>query len=580
MVKRFIKYYKNHKKLFALDIFCAFGIAALDLVFPMITRQVMNDIDSGIDITYIRTLGIFTAILIGLYVVKYVFNYIVNYWGHVVGVRMQYDMRKDVFKHLQTLPIKYFDDNKTGQIMSRIVNDLMQVSELAHHGPEDLFISLVMFIGSFILLCTINVKLTLIVFAFLPVLLYFAAKKRVKMAKAFKEVRKKIANVNAQLENSIAGVRVSKSFTNEEYEVEKFSEGNEKFKNARTYAYKYMAEFASGVRFITDVLNVVVIFAGGIFLIKGEINVPDLATYLIFIGLFMQPIRRLTGFVEQYQSGMAGFERFIELMDIEPEVKDRENAVELENAAGDIEFKNVSFQYDDNKSILSDLSLKIKHGETLAMVGPSGGGKTTICQLLPRFYEINQGDITVDNVNIHDMKLKSLRQNIGVVQQDIFLFTGTIKENILYGRPDATDEEIIEAAKKANIHEFIMTLSDGYNTYVGERGVKLSGGQKQRISIARVFLKNPPILILDEATSALDNESEAIIQKSLEELSKGRTAIIVAHRLSTIKNADNIIVITSEGIEEKGTHEELMCKEGIYTRLYNAQFKGFIPDEI
>ncbi|MCM1989612.1 ABC transporter ATP-binding protein [Oceanirhabdus seepicola] len=580
MVKRFIKYYKNHMGLFILDLFCAFGIAALDLVFPMITRRVMYDIESGIDITYIRTLGIFTAILIGLYVVKYIFNYIVNYWGHVVGVRMQYDMRKDVFKHLQTLPVKYFDDNKTGQIMSRIVNDLMQVSELAHHGPEDLFISLVMFIGSFILLCTINVKLTLIVFAFLPVLLYFAAKKRVKMAKAFKEVRKKIANVNAQLENSIAGVRVSKSFTNEEYEVEKFSEGNEKFKNARTYAYKYMAEFASGVRFITDVLNVVVIFAGGIFLIRREINVADLATYLIFIGLFMQPIRRLTGFVEQYQSGMAGFERFIELMDIEPEVKDRDDSVELENVVGDIEFKNVSFQYDDNKSILSDLSLNIKHGETLAMVGPSGGGKTTICQLLPRFYEINKGDITVDNVNIHDVKLKSLRQNIGVVQQDVFLFTGTIKENILYGRPDATDEEIIQAAKKANIHEFIMTLNEGYNTYVGERGVKLSGGQKQRISIARVFLKNPPILILDEATSALDNESEAIIQKSLEELSKGRTAIIVAHRLSTIKNADNIIVITSEGIEEKGNHEELMSKEGIYTRLYNAQFKGFIPDEI
>ncbi len=580
MVKRFVKYYKNHMGLFIIDLICAFGIAALDLVFPMITRRVMYDIDAGIDSSYIKTLAIFTAILIGLYAVKYVFNYIVNYWGHVVGVRMQYDMRKDVFKHLQTLPVKYFDDNKTGQIMSRIVNDLMEVSELAHHGPEDLFISLVMFIGSFILLCTINVKLTIIVFAFLPVLLYFAAKKRVKMAKAFKDVRKKIANVNAQLENSIAGVRVSKSFTNEEYEIEKFSEGNEKFKNARTYAYKYMAEFASGVRFITDILNVVVIFAGGIFLVRGDIKVPDLATYLIFIGLFMQPIRRLTGFIEQYQSGMAGFERFTELMDIEPEVKDRENAVELENVAGDIEFKNVSFQYDDNKSILSDLSLKIKHGETLAMVGPSGGGKTTICQLMPRFYEINQGEITVDNVNIHDVKLKSLRQNIGVVQQDVFLFTGTIKENVLYGRPDATDEEIIEAAKKANIHEFIMTLNDGYNTYVGERGVKLSGGQKQRISIARVFLKNPPILILDEATSALDNESEAIIQKSLEELSKGRTAIIVAHRLSTIKNADNIIVITSEGIEEKGTHDELMSKEGIYTRLYNAQFKGFIPDEI
>lgn len=580
MLKRFIKYYGNHKKLFLIDLFCAFGISALDLVFPMITRKVMTDAKNGIDLSYMKTLVIFSLVLLGLYIIKYVFNYIVNYWGHIVGVRMQYDMRKDIFSHLQTLPIKYFDDNKTGQIMSRIINDLREISELAHHGPEDLFISLVMLVGSFGILCTINMKLTIIVFAFIPIMVYFAAVKRVKMTQAFRDVRKKIAVVNAQIENSISGIRVSKSFTNEEYEVDKFSDGNNKFREARSHAYKYMAEFVSGIRLITDVLNVAMIAAGTYFLATGQIDIIDFTTYFLYIGLLMQPIRRLTGFIEQYQAGMAGFERFAEIMDIKPEGDSEESKTELAQVDGKIEFNNVSFQYDNNKSVISNLSLNVQAGETLALVGPSGGGKTTVCQLIPRFYNISDGSITVDGKDIEDISLKSLRKNIGIVQQDVFLFTGTVKENILYGNPEAQDQDIIQAAKNANIHDFIMSLPDGYETYVGERGVKLSGGQKQRISIARVFLKNPRILILDEATSALDNESEAIIQKSLEELSKGRTVLVVAHRLSTIKNADKIIVLTSEGIEEEGAHDELIEKDGIYSRLYNAQFKGFIPDEI
>lgn len=577
MLRKFIPYYKKHMRLFILDLLCAFLVAGLDLVFPMVTRKLLNDV---LPKGHIRTLFVFVGVLVLLYIIKYILNFIINYWGHVVGVRMQYDMRKDIFTHLQTLPVSFFDDNKTGHIMSRIINDLMEVSELAHHGPEDLFISIVMIGGSFILLCTINVKLTLIVFAFLPFLIIFAMRKKIKMSQAFKKVRKKVANVNAQLENSISGVRVAKSFTNEDFEIEKFDIGNQEFKEARTYAYKYMAEFISGIRFIIDILNVIVIGAGGYFLYKNEINVPDLVAYLLYIGYFMQPIRRLTAFIEQYQSGMAGFERFVEIMNIEPEIKDKPDAVELKDVKGDIKLENITFRYKDSETVLSNLTLDIERGKTIALVGPSGGGKTTLCHLIPRFYELSEGDILIDKHSIKDITLKSLRQNIGMVQQDVFLFTGTIKENILYGRPDASDEEVVEAAKNANIHEFIMGLPNKYDTFVGERGVKLSGGQKQRISIARVFLKNPQILILDEATSALDNENEIIIQQSLERLSKGRTTLVVAHRLSTIKNADTIIVLTNEGIEEKGSHEELMKLDKIYGKLYNAQFKGFIPDSV
>lgn len=577
MIKRFISYYAPHKKLFFLDMFCAFLVAALDLVFPMFTNKLLKNAIPNKDL---RTIVIFAVVLALLYVVKLVANYIVDYWGHVMGVRLQYDMRKEVFSHLQTLPFRYFDDNKTGHIMSRIVNDLMEISELAHHGPEDIFISIVMLIGSFILLCNINLGLTLIIFAFIPVILWFTATRRVKMSNAFDEVRKKIAVVNAKLENSISGIRVAKSFTNEEYEMEKFDEGNSEFKVARSSAYKYMAEFMAGMRFLVDMLNVVVLGFGGYFVYKGYIDVIDLVTYFLYIAYFMQPIRRLTSFVEQYQSGMSGFKRFIEIMDTKSDIIDSKEAKELDQVEGNIDFKNATFKYNENTEILSNINLQIEAGKTLALVGPSGGGKTTICHLIPRFYELNEGEISIDGIDIKDVTLKSLRRNIGIVQQDVFLFTGTIKENILYGNPEANDEEVVKAAKNANIHEFICSLPDGYDTYVGERGVKLSGGQKQRISIARVFLKNPPILILDEATSALDNTSELIIQKSLEDLSKGRTTIVVAHRLSTVKNADEIVVLTDKGIIEKGPHEELMAKDGVYSKLYNAQFKGFIPDEI
>ncbi|KYH28437.1 ABC transporter ATP-binding protein [Clostridium colicanis] len=577
MIKKFIGYYKPHMKLFILDMVCAFLAAAADLFYPMISRKIINDAIPNRQLSLLYKLIIFLA---ALYILKLIFNYIVEYWGHVVGVRMQYDMRKEIFSHLQKLPFSYFDDNKTGHIMSRIVNDLMEVSELAHHGPEDLFISLVMLVGAFVALCTIDWRLTLIVFAFVPVMIIFSIKKRVKMTNAFKEVRKKVADVNAQLENSISGIRVAKSFTNEDYEMKKFNEGNDKFRISREFAYKAMAEFYSGIHFLIDVLNVIVICVGGIFTYKGIITSGDLVAYLLYISIFMQPIRRLTSFIEQYQSGMAGFERFMEIMNIQPDIKDREDAVELKDVKGDIEFRNVAFNYNDKKSVLSNINLKVEAGKTLALVGPSGGGKTTLCHLIPRFYEVTEGGIFIDGKNIKDLTLESLRKNIGIVHQDVFLFTGTIKENILYGNPDATDKEVIDAAKRANIHDFIINLPDGYDTYVGERGIKLSGGQKQRISIARVFLKNPPILILDEATSALDNATEIIIQKSLEKLSEGRTTIVVAHRLSTIKNADEIIVLTANGIEEKGSHEELIKKNGIYAKLYNSQFKGYIPDEV
>lgn len=577
MIRRFISYYSPHKKLFILDMVCAFLVAALDLVFPMFTNKLLRNAIPQKDL---RTILIFAGVLALLYVVKLIANYIVDYWGHVMGVRLQYDMRKDVFSHLQTLPFRYFDDNKTGHIMSRIINDLMEISELAHHGPEDVFISLVMLLGSFVLLCSINIKLTIIIFAFVPVILWFAATRRIKMSNAFDDVRKKIAVVNAKLENSISGIRVAKSFTNEDYEMEKFDEGNSEFKVARSSAYKYMAEFMAGMRFLVDMLNVVVLGFGGYFVYKGYIDVIDLVTYFLYIAYFMQPIRRLTSFVEQYQSGMSGFKRFIEIMDTKPDITDSPKAKELKDVKGNIQFSNATFKYNENTEILSNINLEIEAGKTLALVGPSGGGKTTICHLIPRFYELNEGDISIDGTSLKDITLKSLRRNIGIVQQDVFLFTGTIKENILYGSPEATDEEVIEAAKNANIHDFICSLPEGYNTYVGERGVKLSGGQKQRISIARVFLKNPPILILDEATSALDNTSELIIQKSLEDLSKGRTTIVVAHRLSTVKNADEIVVLTDKGIVEKGSHEELMTDKGIYSKLYSAQFKGFIPDEV
>ena len=568
MLKRFISYYKPVKKIFITDMICAFAVSVCDLFYPMITRNIINiyvpNQQFKLMITWLVVLGL-------IYILKFGLNYYITYYGHIMGVKMQANMRKDIFDHLQDLPFVFFDENKTGSLSSRIINDLMDVSELAHHGPEDLFISLIMLVGSFIMLSTINLPLSLIVFSIVPLLLIVAMKLRIKMEDAFMETRVTIGEVNATIENSISGIRVSKAFSNKENEIEKFNLNNSRFQEARRKAYKVMAEFHVGSSFIIDILNIVVLSAGAIFFFIGIINFGDFAAFLLYTGNFLNPIRKLVNFVEQYQSGKSGFKRFTEIMDKEIEVDDP-GAVDIYDVKGDISFDKVSFAYDDNKEILKDITFNMEAGKTVAFVGPSGGGKTTLCHLIPRFYEIEGGSISIDNIDIRKYTRKSLRKNIGIVQQDVFLFTGTIFENIQCGRLDAAKEEVYEAAKNANIHDFIVSLPEGYDTYVGERGVKLSGGQKQRISIARVFLKNPPILVLDEATSALDNATELLIQKALEELSKGRTTVVVAHRLSTIKNADEIIILTDKGIQEKGRHKELLEKNGFYAELYNSQF--------
>ncbi len=568
MLKRFIAYYKPVKKIFITDMICAFAVAICDLFYPMITRNIINvyvpNQQFQLMVTWLIVLGL-------IYVLKLGLNYYITYYGHIMGVKMQSNMRKDIFEHLQDLPFVFFDENKTGSLSSRIINDLMDISELAHHGPEDLFISLVMLVGSFIMLSTISLPLSLIVFSIIPLLLLVAMKLRIKMEDAFLETRVTIGEVNATIENSISGIRVSKAFSNKENEINKFNKNNSRFQEARREAYKVMAEFHVGSSFIMDILNIVVLSAGAIFFFKGSINFGDFAAFLLYTGNFLNPIRKLVNFVEQYQSGKSGFRRFTEIMDKEIE-KDDTGAKDIYNVKGDISFNYVTFAYDDNKEVLKDITFDIEAGKTVAFVGPSGGGKTTLCHLIPRFYEIEEGSISIDNIDIRKFTRRSLRKNIGIVQQDVFLFTGTILENIQYGKYDASREEVYEAAKNANIHDFIMSLPEGYDTYVGERGVKLSGGQKQRISIARVFLKNPPILVLDEATSALDNATELLIQKALDKLSQGRTTVVVAHRLSTIKNADEIIILTDKGIQERGRHRELLDKNGIYAGLYNSTY--------
>lgn len=563
MLKKFVNFYKPYKKLFVFDLIAAFLAAAIDLVYPMMTRELM---DKSIPNRDIRMIGVFAVTLIILFLIKALCGYFMQYWGHVVGVRMQGDMRRKVFNHLQRLPNKFFDNTKTGDVMSRIINDLMDISELAHHGPEDLFISGVMLVGSFIILCTINVPLTLIIFAFIPIIVIFTMNKRKKMKKAFLETKVETGKVNANLENSIAGIRVSKAFVSHSYEEEKFEQGNKSFMAAREKAYKVMAEYFAGANLSLDILNYVVLIFGGLFTFNGAISMGEYVAYLLYIKIFMDPIKKLINFMEQFQNGMTGFQRYVEILNEDRE-KEKKGAKPIKDIKGKITFKNASFSYEDNQ-ILDNLSLEIEEGKMLALVGPSGGGKTTFCNLIPRFYDLNKGDILIDDKSIYDVTLESLRANIGIVQQEVFLFTGTIKENIRYGNLDASDEEIVEAAKRANIHDFIMELEDGYDTYIGERGTKLSGGQKQRISIARVFLKNPRILILDEATSALDNTTEYYIKQSIDELCKGRTTIVVAHRLSTIRNADEIIVLTDKGIEERGTHDELMALNGIYKDLH------------
>ncbi len=566
ILKRFIGYYRPHVKMFLADMACALMLALCDLIYPNITRNMLN---IYIPNNQINLLVVWAVILLLIYVAKLFFNYFVSYVGHLVGVDMQADMRREVFDHLERLPLTYFDNNKTGTIMSRIVSDLMDISELAHHGPEDLFLSVISIVGAFIMMARIHLPLALIVCASLPIMVIFAARLRMRMSQAFTETRVEIGEVNAGLENSIAGIRVSKAYTSREYENEMFEKGNSRFVKARSKAYKVMAEFHCGTTFIGDFLQVVLYIAGGMFCAFGKISVGDFTAFVLYIGIFMNPVRRIISFVEQYQNGMTGFKRFLEIMDYPVEADDP-NAKDLGRVKGEIEFDNVTFRYEEEKTVLSDLSFKVDAGKTLALVGPSGGGKTTICHLIPRFYELAGGKITVDGTDIRDVTRASLRENIGIVAQDVFLFNASIYDNIAYGTPTATREQVEDAARRANILEYINSLPEGFDTIVGERGIKLSGGQKQRVAIARVFLKNPPVLILDEATSALDNATEQMIQHSLEELAHGRTTIVVAHRLTTIKNADEILVISDNGIEERGNHESLLQKGGIYAGLWNG----------
>lgn len=569
MFKRFISYYKPHKKIFILDMLASFTVSFIGIVYPIVTRTMLNDL---IPNKKFKMIFIFGTALLTLYFIRMLLNFFIQYQGHIMGVKMQAQMRHDMFTHLEKLPYSFYDNHETGKLMSRMTNDLMDISELAHHGPENLIVSTITILTSFIYLSTINIWLTLIIFICVPFLVIISVLLKNRMKDAFMRSRKSIAKINADLESSISGIRVTKAFTNAEKETEKFEKGNEEFVKSRKDAYKAMGQFHSTTSFVTDIFNVIVLIAGGIFLYKGKITFADYSAFIVSVNLFLTPITTLINFMEQYQNGVTGFERFIEIMDTKPE-KDKDNAKNIEKLNGNIEFENVSYGYDGEKNVLKNISLKINQGQTFALVGSSGGGKTTICHLIPKFYTVKNGKIKIDGYDINDITADSLRKNIGIVQQDVYLFNSSIKENILYGRLDATDEEVIEAAKKANIHDYIVSLEDGYETQIGERGVKLSGGQKQRLSIARVFLKNPSILILDEATSALDNATETLIQNALNELCKGRTTIVVAHRLSTIKNADEIAVVSDGKIIEKGTHDELLNLNCEYAKLYKSQFE-------
>ena len=576
LLKKIVEYYKPHRVLFGLDMLCSLLVAVCDLFYPQIAKNIINDYVYR-DTT--RFILIWALALLGIYILKCALNFFIQYWGHVVGVYIQSAMRRNMFKHLQKLPFSYFDENKTGTIMSRLVNDLFEITELAHHGPENLFISSIMLIGSFIMLARINIILTLIIFVVIPFIVLFAVKLQTKMNKTFLQARIEIGEVNANLETSIGGIRVSRAYTSETHEAAKFEKTNQAFVRASKARYKMMATFHSGTNLLTDILYFVAILAGGLFLYYKKIDAGEFAAFLLYVGIFLKPIHQLITIFEQIQEGLTGIQRFREIM-VEAEEKEKPDALEVGDLKGAIRFDDVTFSYnaedaDGNplKPVISHLSMNIQPGRTVALVGPSGGGKTTLCHLIPRFYELDSGHITIDDIDITDMTRQSLRRNIGMVAQDVYLFNGTIRENIAYGDLDASFEQIVDAAKKANIHDYIMTLPDGYDTNVGERGVKLSGGQKQRISIARVFLKNPSILILDEATSALDNATEMLIQSALESLSKGRTCLVVAHRLSTIKNADEIIVIDDQGIRERGTHDQLLALNGIYAGLYQYQFR-------
>ena len=571
MLKRFIHYYKPHKKMLALDMLASLLISVIGMVYPIVTNRMLNDY---IPNRMYGTIVFAGVAVLALYAMRMLLRYFVQYYGHIIGVKMQSQMRQDLFAHLQRLPFGFFDNHETGRIMTRLTSDLFEVSELAHHGPENLLISSVMIVLSFVYLCGIDPILTLIIFACVPILVVVTLHFRKAMSTAFSDRRKSNATINAAVESSVTGIRVTKAYTNSAREIEKFRAGDDQFVDASRRAYHAMAQFHSSTAFVTDVFNVFILIAGGLFLYAGRISFGDYSTFIVSVNLFINPVNTLIGFMEQFQNGVSGFKRFLEIMDEAPE-QDAPGAKTLENVQGVIEFKNVTYAYDPTKEVLHDVSLRLEKGRKLALVGPSGGGKTTLCHLLPNFYKLERedGSILIDGIDIRDLTLDSIRRNIGIVQQDVFLFVGTIRENILYGRPDATDEEIYEAARRANIHDYVMSLEKGYDTEIGERGVKLSGGQKQRLSIARVFLKDPAILILDEATSALDNTTEVLIQQALDELCKGRTTLVVAHRLSTIRNADEIAVVMNGRITERGTHEELMAADGTYKSLYALQFR-------
>ena len=567
-VSIFLSYYKPHLHLFLLDMACALGIALIDLAFPYVSRLSMQDLLPQ------NLFGAFFAVMACLllaYLLRAGMYYIVTYLGHMMGVLIEADIRRDLFGHMQDLSFSFYDKNRTGQLMSRATNDLFEITELAHHGPEDLFISVITLGGAFCLMLTIQWKLALIVFAVVPVFVLFTIFQRRRMMRASVQVKQNMAGINGQLESSISGMRTAKAFANEDQENRKFQQSNNQFKGAKRGYYKAMATYMAGLEFALPAMNVLTITAGGWFILQGEMDYIDLITFALYISTFLTPVRKLAAFVEQFLNGMAGFKRFVELMRVEPAVQDAPDAVDMDTAKGDILVDDVSFSYEDGETVLDHVSIHIPQGETVAVVGPSGGGKSTLCQLIPRFYDVTGGRILVDGTDVRHITQHSLRQNIGIVQQDVFLFAGTIYDNIRYGKPDATQEEIVEAAKRAEIYDDIMAMPDGFQTYVGERGVMLSGGQKQRVSIARIFLKNPPILILDEATSALDSVTEARIQSAFDALAKGRTTLIIAHRLSTIRNAHRIIVVDDNRIVEEGTHEELLQSGGEYAQLYNAQ---------
>lgn len=569
MIRRFFSYYKPHKRLFIVDFSAAMIVAILELAFPLAVQWFIDDLLMGDDWNIILTVG---ALLLVVYIVSTLLQYVVTYFGHKLGVNIETDMRNELFHHVQKQSFRFFDNTKTGHMISRITTDLFDLGELAHHGPEDFFISIMTFLGAFFIMFTINPMLALIVLITIPILIFLISYGNIRMNRSWKKMYEDIADVNARVEDAVSGVRVVQAFTNEQFEMNRFNENNKKFRRAKLGAYRVMATVHSNIYLLMRLMTLLVLVFGAWLTFNNLLTYGELVSFILLTNVLTTPINKITALLELYPKGMAGFKRFTEMLDVDPDVKNRPDAVEVEKLQGNIEFKNVTFGYEENKpAVLDNLNLNVHAGETVAFVGPSGAGKTTISSLIPRFYDVDDGSIFIDGMDIRDMTKESLRKNIGVVQQDVFLFTGTLKENIAYGNLDASDEEIYEAARRAHMEEFIAELPNGYETQIGERGLKLSGGQKQRIAIARMFLKNPPILILDEATSALDTETERIIQESLNELAENRTTLVIAHRLATIKNADRIMVVTKNGIEEQGTHDELIVQNGIFARLHNVQ---------